>query len=109
MYIFTAKTGSKKYLCGGHQVVPVTFAYRRILQFPHSLQGGQGVLNGQVKTRVGVPGAHVFVQHLYLFGELLALDIHVFHVNLPPGRGFPVVDARVDDMYEIPQFLNNIT
>lgn len=39
------------------------------------------------------------------FRELLALYVHVLDVHLTPRRGFPVVDARVNQVNVIPELL----
>ena len=42
-----------------------------------------------------------------LLGELLALDVHVLDVDLPPGRGLPVLDAGAHDEDVVPQLLEH--
>ena len=41
----------------------------------------------------------------YVLGELFALDVHVFDVDLLPGGPLPVLDAVAHDEHVIPEVL----
>lgn len=62
--VFDVRGGRRNssYLCGAHQLFPVTFADRRVLQFADGAQRRDHVLHGGLQARVRVPRPHLFVQ-----------------------------------------------
>ena len=65
----------------------------RVLQLTDSPQGGQHVLDGGLQTCVCIPGSHLLVQGADVLGKLLAVNLHLLHVDLLPEGCLPVVDT----------------
>ena len=52
------------------------------LQFPDGAQRGEHVLDCDLEAVEGVPRAHLLVQPADVLRELLALHVHVLHVDV---------------------------
>ena len=63
-----------------------------VLQLADGPEAGHHVLHGGLEPDVGVPRPHALVEAPHVLGELLALHVHVLHVNLHPGGRLPFVN-----------------
>lgn len=85
--------------------MPMAFANRRILKLANRSQTRQHIFDGGFELDVSVPGSHLLVEQANVFGELLALDVHVLDVNLSPRCRLPVLDAGLHDEHVVPELL----
>lgn len=89
-----------------HKLVPVPLPDGWILKLADCPERGEHILHRGLQVDEGIPRPHLLVQQTNILGKLFALDIHVLHIDLPPWRRFPVVDACLDNVDVVPELLS---
>ena len=93
---------------GHHQLFPVSLSNCWVLQLTHCPQRGQHVLHVRLQPPEQIPFPHFLVKPPDILGELLALHIHVLHVDVGPERQFPLLNGRPDQESLVPELLQHL-